>query len=162
MRKAPGVLIVEHRLGFIMANAGVDQSNVAEANDDTFAMPLPVDPDASAERLRAALMRRTGARLGVIVNDSFGRPWRLGTVGAAIGCAGLPALVDMRGSRDLTGRTLHATVIGYVDEIAAAASLVMGQADEGQPIVLVRGLAWSADPCPAQALRRPTAEDLFP
>ena len=162
VRKAPGLLIMEHRLGFIMANAGVDQSNVIEANDDTFALPLPVDPDASAERLRAALMPATGARLGVVVNDSFGRPWRLGSVGVAIGCAGLPALVDRRGDTDLTGRTLHATVIAYADEIAAAASLVMGQAEEAQPIVLVRGLMWRASPRSAQALLRPAAEDLFP
>ena len=161
VRQAPGVLIVEHRLGFVMANAGVDQSNVINGNDDSFALPLPVDPDGSAERLRAELTRRAGARVGVIINDSFGRPWRVGTVGVAIGCAGLPAVVDRRGHHDLTGRTLKATVVGHADELAAAASLVMGQADEGQPIVLVRGLLPAERASAASTLVRPAAEDLF-
>lgn len=161
VRSVPGLIIVEHRLGFVLANAGIDQSNVIEGNDGSYALPLPLDPDVTAERLRAELCRRTGVRIAVLINDSFGRAWRLGTTGTAIGCAGLPALLDLRGEVDLTGRTLQATVVGFADEIAAAASLVMGQAGEGQPVVLVRGIAPSAQPCSARSLVRPPAEDLF-
>ncbi len=161
VRAVPGILIVEHRLGWVMANAGVDQSNVVAGNDGSHALLLPADPDASAERLRAQLADRSGVALGVIINDSFGRPWRVGTTGVAIGCAGLPAVLDLRGQPDRDGRTLRATVIGYADEIAAAASLVMGQAAEGQPIVLVRGVVPSAPAAPARTLIRPEAEDLF-
>ncbi len=161
VRAVPGILIVEHRLGWVMANAGVDQSNVVAGNDGTYALLLPADPDASAERLRAQLAERSGVAVGVIINDSFGRPWRVGTTGVAIGCAGLPAVLDLRGQPDWGGRTLRATVIGHADEIAAAASLVMGQAAEGQPIVLVRGVVTSAPAAPARALIRTEAEDLF-
>lgn len=161
VRAVPGLLIVEHRLGFVMANAGVDQSNVTAGNDGSHALLLPVDPDASAARLREQLARRGGLEVGVIINDSFGRPWRIGTAGVAIGCAGLPAVLDLRGQPDLGGRTLRATVIGLADEIAAAASFVMGQAAEGQPIVLVRGVVVQAPSLPARALIRPAAEDLF-
>ena len=160
VRAVPGVLIVEHRLGLVMANGGVDQSNVGEAGDERV-LCLPVDPDASATRLREALQTQFGVPLGVIVNDSFGRPWRLGTVGVALGVAGLPAIVDLRGTSDRYGRRLRATVIGYADEIAAAASLVMGQADEGQPVAVVQGLRWSAPSSTARALVRPGDEDLF-
>jgi coenzyme F420-0:L-glutamate ligase/coenzyme F420-1:gamma-L-glutamate ligase len=160
VRAARDVLIVEHRLGFVMANAGVDHSNVGDALDG-HVLRLPEDPDASAARLADALRRRSGAAIGVIVNDSFGRAWRIGSVGVAIGVAGLPALVDMRGRPDRYGRRLQATIVGYADEIAAAASLVMGQAGEGQPVVVVRGLRWSADPSPARALVRPAHSDLF-
>lgn len=161
VRAAPGVLIVEHRLGFVMANAGIDQSNVSHEKGDDRALLLPADPDASASRLRERLGTLTGIRPGVLINDSFGRPWRIGTTGVAIGCAGLPVLVDKRGSCDLTGRVLQATIIAWADEIAAAASLVMGQADEGTPIVLMRGLASPAPLQPAAALVRPATEDLF-
>jgi len=160
VRAVPDVLIVEHRLGHVMANAGVDQSNVARAGDE-LALCLPADPDASAERLREALHREFGCLTGVIINDSFGRPWRRGTVGVAIGAAGLPSIVDLRGSSDRYGRTLRATVVGFADEIAAAASLLMGQADEGQPVVHVRGLAWTRPSLPARELVRPAREDLF-
>ena len=161
VRQRPDVLIVEHRLGFVMANAGVDQSNVGPADGGERALLLPEDPDRSAEALRSGLQARFGVRLGVIINDSFGRAWRRGTVGVALGAAGLPAVIDKRGEPDLFGRTLRATVIGYADEIAAAASLLMGQADEGRPVVIVRGLRWSAEILPGAALIRPEAEDMF-
>ncbi|MDQ0510101.1 coenzyme F420-0:L-glutamate ligase [Ancylobacter amanitiformis] len=157
VRKAPGVLIVEHRLGLVMANAGIDQSNV----EDGFALLLPEDPDASAERLRARLAPSAGMRLGIVINDSFGRPWRRGTVGTAIGAAGLPALVDRRGEADLFGRPLQVTMIALADEIAASASLLMGPAAEGLPVVLLRGVPWSAPASPVRALLRPANEDLF-
>ncbi len=153
------VLIVEHRLGFVMANAGVDHSNVAGAGSQV--LLLPEDPDASAARLRAGIARLTGRDVGVVVSDSFGRPWRIGTVGVALGCAGLPAVLDLRGEPDLFGRKLEVTVVGHADEVAAAASLVMGQADEARPVVLVRGLARERAASPAAALLRPEAEDLF-
>jgi coenzyme F420-0:L-glutamate ligase/coenzyme F420-1:gamma-L-glutamate ligase len=161
VRSRPNLLIVEHKLGFVMANAGVDQSNVAPQDGVARALLLPVDPDASAEALRADLSRRFGAKLAVIINDSFGRAWRRGTAGIAIGAAGLPSLIDLRGSPDLFGRTLEVSVIGFADEIAAAASLLMGQADEARPVVLVRGLSWKAPDAPASELVRPPSEDLF-
>ena len=161
VRSRPNLLIVEHRLGFVMANAGVDQSNVAPQDGTARALLLPCDPDGSAEALRAGLCARFGVRLAVIINDSFGRSWRRGTAGVAIGAAGLPSLIDLRGSPDLFGRTLEVSVIGFADEIAAAASLLMGQADEARPVVLVRGLNWTAPEAPAADLVRPPAEDLF-
>jgi coenzyme F420-0:L-glutamate ligase/coenzyme F420-1:gamma-L-glutamate ligase len=161
VRSRPNVLIVEHRLGFVMANAGVDQSNVGPTDGVERALLLPIDPDGSAEILRAQLSNRFGVPLAVIVNDSFGRAWRRGTAGVAIGAAGLPALLDLRGNPDLFGRTLQVSITGFADEIAAAASLVMGQGDEAQPVVLVRGLTWKAPANPAAELVRPAAEDLF-
>src|SRR5262245_40733137 len=161
VRTRPGVLVVEHRLGFVMANAGIDQSNVAPQDGIERALLLPRDPDGSAEALRARLSSRHGVPLGVIIIDSFGRAWRRGTVGVAIGAAGLPALLDLRGNPDLFGRVLQVTVTGFADEIAAAASMVMGQGDEAQPVVVVRGLVWTAAANPASELVRPAAEDLF-
>jgi len=161
VRTAPQVLIVEHRLGFVMANAGIDQSNVNAAGTPEQALLLPEDPDASAARLRAGFRARAGVDVGVIVNDSFGRPWRLGTVGVAIGAAGVAAVRDLRGQPDLLGRKLQVTVVGHADELAAAASLVMGQSDEAQPVVIVRGLRPPATALPAAALLRPPGEDLF-
>ena len=161
VRARRGVLIVEHRLGFIMANAGVDQSNVAPADGPPRALLLPRDPDRSAEALRRGLATLTGIDLAVVINDSFGRPWRQGTVGVAIGAAGLPGLIDLRGRPDLFGRTLEVSVVGFADEVAAAASLLMGQADEALPAVLVRGLRWSAPQSTAASLIRPPHEDLF-
>jgi coenzyme F420-0:L-glutamate ligase / coenzyme F420-1:gamma-L-glutamate ligase len=161
VRQSPGVLIVEHRLGFIMANAGVDRSNI---DPDIAAEPvllLPSDPDASAERLHKRLAAHFRKRLGVVITDSWGRAWRRGTVGVALGVAGLPALIDMRGRPDLFGHALRVTQTGFADEIASAASLVMGQADEGRPMVLVRGVSWSGSPLPGVALIRPAEEDLF-
>ena len=161
VRKRPGVLIVEHRLGFIMANAGVDRSNIEADIAAEPVLLLPRDPDASARRLHEHLAAHFGNRLGVIISDSWGRAWRQGTVGVALGVAGLPALLDMRGRPDLFGRELRVTQTGFADEIASAASLVMGQADEGRPAVLVRGLTWSQAPTPGAALIRPAEEDLF-
>ncbi len=158
VRARPNLLIVEHKRGWVMANAGVDQSNVGGTGR---LLLLPEEPDASAEALRAALSARFGVRLGVVINDSFGRAWRRGTAGIAIGAAGLPALVDLRGQPDLFGRILEVSIIGYADEIAAAASLLMGQAGEGQPAVLVSGLAWTAPEGSASDLVRPASEDLF-
>ncbi|MEJ0018591.1 MAG: coenzyme F420-0:L-glutamate ligase [Acetobacteraceae bacterium] len=154
VRSRPNLIIVQHRLGFVMANAGVDQSNVAPADGVHRVLLLPLDPDASAETLRARLQRQYGAAVGVVVSDSFGRAWRRGTCGIAIGAAGLPSLIDLRGQPDLFGRTLEVSIIGFADEIAAAASLLQGQAAEAQPVVLVRGLAWSAA---ARTGRRPRA-----
>jgi coenzyme F420-0:L-glutamate ligase / coenzyme F420-1:gamma-L-glutamate ligase len=161
VRQRPGVLIVEHRLGFIMANAGVDRSNI---DPDIAAEPvllLPSDPDASAARLRERLAAHFRSRPAVIVTDSWGRAWRRGTVGVALGAAGLPALMDLRGRPDLFGQELRVTQTGFADEIASAASLIMGQADEARPMVLVRGLTWSGAPLPAAALIRSAEEDLF-
>jgi coenzyme F420-0:L-glutamate ligase/coenzyme F420-1:gamma-L-glutamate ligase len=161
VRARRNVLIVEHRLGFIMANAGVDQSNVGQADGGQRALLLPENPDCSAETLRRGLATATGINLAVVINDSFGRAWRQGTAGVAIGAAGLPALIDLRGRPDLFGRKLEVSVIGFADEIAAAASLVMGQADEAAPVVLIRGLRWSAPESTAASLIRPSNEDLF-
>ncbi|HZZ24749.1 MAG TPA: coenzyme F420-0:L-glutamate ligase [Roseiarcus sp.] len=161
VRARRGVLIVEHRLGFIMANAGVDQSNVAPEDGSTHVLLLPENPDRSAETLRRGLATLTGIDLAVVINDSFGRPWRNGTVGVAVGVAGLPALVDLRGRPDLFGRKLEVSVIGFADEVAAAASLVMGQADEAAPVVLIRGLRWSAPKSTAASIIRSPNEDLF-
>jgi coenzyme F420-0:L-glutamate ligase / coenzyme F420-1:gamma-L-glutamate ligase len=161
VRARRGVLIVEHRLGFIMANAGVDQSNVAPADSAHLVLLLPENPDRSAETLRRGLAALTGVDIAVVINDSFGRPWRQGTVGVAIGAAGLPALIDLRGHRDLFGRKLEVSVVGFADEVAAAASLVMGQANEALPVVLIRGLRWSAPHSTAASIIRPANEDLF-
>lgn len=161
VRAAKDVLIVEHRLGMIMANAGVDQSNLAEPTSGDFALLLPENPDASAAALRARLGELTGCEPGVVISDSFGRPWRLGTTGVAIGCAGVAATVDLRGKPDLFGRPLRVTVVGHADELAAAASLLMGQAGEARPVVLIRGPLAEAPHQPAAALLRPAEQDLF-
>lgn len=160
VRARPGLLIVEHRLGFVMANAGVDHSNVGPPDAGEHVLLLPADPDASAARLRAALAP-PDLPFGVVINDSFGRAWRRGTSGVAIGAAGLPTLLDLRGRPDLFGRRLEVSISGFADEIAAAASLLMGQADEAQPAVLLRGLRWDAPAGTAHDLVRPAAEDLF-
>lgn len=161
VRSAPNVLIVEHRLGLVMANAGVDQSNVGSPPGTERALLLPEDPDASAERLREGIRALAGCEVAVVINDSFGRAWRMGTVGVAIGAAGLPSLDDRRGKPDLFGRPLEVTIVGLADEVAAAASLVMGQGAEARPVVVLRGLTWSAAPSPAQSVCRPQGEDLF-
>lgn len=161
VRHRPNLLIAEHKRGWVMANAGIDHSNVAPEDGIERVLLLPLDPDRSAEALRRQLAEAAGKRLAVIVSDSFGRPFRRGTVGIALGAAGLPSLIDWRGHPDLFGRKLEVTETGFADEIAAAASLVQGQADEATPIVLVRGLAWSAPEAPAAALVRPPEHDLF-
>jgi coenzyme F420-0:L-glutamate ligase/coenzyme F420-1:gamma-L-glutamate ligase len=161
VRHRPNLMIAEHKRGWVMANAGIDHSNVAPADSRERVLLLPVDPDASAERLRQQLAEQSGKRIAIIISDSFGRPFRRGTVGIALGAAGLPAVIDWRGHPDLFGRILEVTETGFADEIAAAASLVQGQADEATPIVLVRGLSWSAPDAPAAALVRPAEHDLF-
>lgn len=161
VRHRPGVLVVEHRLGFVMANAGVDRSNIDPDVATEPVLLLPSDPDASAAGLHTRLIAQFRKRLGVIITDSWGRAWRRGTVGVALGVAGLPALIDMRGRPDLFGRELHVTQTGFADEIASAASLLMGQADEARPMVLLRGLAWADAPAPGATLVRPAEEDLF-
>jgi coenzyme F420-0:L-glutamate ligase/coenzyme F420-1:gamma-L-glutamate ligase len=161
VRHRRGVLIVEHRLGFIMANAGVDRSNVDPAAGAEPVLLLPRDPDASAARLLERLAAHFQSATRVIITDSWGRAWRRGTVGVALGAAGLPALMDMRGRPDLFGHELRVTQTGFADEVASAASLLMGQADEALPVILVRGLAWDAPATPAAALIRAADEDLF-
>ncbi len=161
VRHRPGLLIVEHRLGFVMANAGIDHSNIPTEDGADRVLLLPRDPDASAARLQQHVINAFGVRIGVVISDSFGRAWRKGTVGIALGAAGLPAVIDMRGQPDLFGRELLVTETGFADEIAAAAGLLMGQADEALPMVLVRGLRWSAPEAPAAALVRPAEHDLF-
>jgi coenzyme F420-0:L-glutamate ligase / coenzyme F420-1:gamma-L-glutamate ligase len=160
VRAKPGVLILEHRLGFVMANAGVDRSNIGPS-DEAGALLLPEDPDGSARALRLALRELCNVDVPVIINDSFGRAWRNGVAGVAIGVSGVPALVDMRGHTDRQGRPLEVTQIAAADELAAAASLVMGQADESVPAVLARGFPYAARESSTRELVRPRAEDLF-
>jgi len=158
VRAVPGLIIVAHRLGFILANAGIDRSN---SSGTEVVLLLPEDPDGSADEIRSAILARTGKNVGVVIIDSIGRAWRLGTVGTAIGVSGMPALLDLRGNLDLDGRPLETTEIGLADELAAAASLVMGQADEGTPIVLVRGVPYERLSGKAADLVRPKKSDLF-
>jgi coenzyme F420-0:L-glutamate ligase / coenzyme F420-1:gamma-L-glutamate ligase len=160
VRTRRDVLIVAHRLGFVMANAGVDQSNV-EGGESDHVLLLPKNPDASALELKVRLDREFGVQIGVLINDSFGRPWRIGVVGVALGASGFPVLRSMVGTPDLFGRKLRVTEVAVADEIAAAASLVMGQGPEGQPAVHVRGFDWSGTTSPASALLRPKQMDLF-
>jgi coenzyme F420-0:L-glutamate ligase/coenzyme F420-1:gamma-L-glutamate ligase len=158
VRKGPQVMIVETHHGFVCANAGVDRSNVPGKDGVTL---LPRKPDESARRLAAGLRSRTGKRIAVIISDTFGRAWRLGQVNVAIGAAGLPVLVDLRGSRDLFGKRLHATILALADELAAAAGLLMGKAD-GLPVVVIRGLRYRAESKSTAAdIIRPASEDLF-
>ena len=161
LRCVPGVIIVEHRLGLVMANAGIDASNVDHPEADEVVLLLPRDPDGSAAGLRQALRARLGCDLGVVINDSFGRAWRNGTVGTAIGLSGPPGLWDMRGLPDRSARLLKHTEVGIADELAAAASLLMGQADEGLPIVHVRGFPHALRAGSARELIRPREIDLF-
>lgn len=165
IRKKPGILIVEHRRGWIMANAGVDASNVASGQTEENVLLLPEDPEKSAAALKGALDRRHGCRCGVVIADSFGRPWRLGTTGVAIGAAGVPSLWDRRGEADLFGRALQVTQQAIADEVACAASLLQGGAAEGRPVVHLRGLEFDGSATafdrPASDLIRDISEDLF-
>lgn len=163
LRTRPGTIIVEHRLGFICASAGVDHSNVRGGGETTqdWALLLPEDPDASAQAIRGRLEATSGARIGVLIIDSHGRAWRLGTVGVAIGLSGLPGLVDLRGCPDLFDFRLQITQVGAADELAAAASLVMGQAAEGTPVVHVRGFPYPLREASLSELLRPKEQDLF-
>ena len=163
LRTRVGAIIVEHKLGFVCANAGIDHSNVAGRGDTTeeWVLLLPAEPDHSAERIRDAVQSRTGKRIGILIIDSHGRAWRNGTVGVAIGIAGLPGLLDLRGRSDLFGYTLQVTQVGVADELAAAASLVMGQAAEGTPVVHVRGFPYKLRSGSLKELIRPKEQDLF-
>lgn len=160
IRTRPGVLIVRHKLGFVMAQAGVDRSNVP---GDHSALLLPLDPDASAQRLMRQLSDEFGLQAGpaVVISDSFGRPWRVGTTNVAIGVAGCAALIDRRGEADRSGRRLEVTQVAWADAIAAAAGLLMGEGNEGIPAVVVRGLPAATRAGRASDLVRPMAEDLF-
>lgn len=161
VRAVPNVLITRHRLGHVMANSGIDRSNLGPGMGE-HALLLPVDPDASAERLRAALAARFGTAPAIVISDSFGRPWRYGVVGVAIGAAGLPSLVDRRGELDRDGRRLEVTQIALADMIATAAALATGEGAEGVPAALLRGLPMVDHPAaPVSALVRPLNEDLF-
>jgi len=166
LRVRPGTIVVEHRLGFICANAGIDHSNIKprESEDldpEGWLLLLPLDPDASASTIRHRLEATRGTRLGVMIIDSHGRAWRLGTVGAVIGLSGLPGLVDLRGEPDLFNYKLRITQVGAADELAAAASLVMGQAAEGTPVVHVRGFPYPLREARLSELLRPKDQDMF-
>jgi coenzyme F420-0:L-glutamate ligase / coenzyme F420-1:gamma-L-glutamate ligase len=161
VRAQPGVLIVRHKLGFVMANAGIDRSNVAPAHAPQQVLLLPRDPDATAAALHERLRQHFGVAPGVIISDSFGRPWRLGVVNVALGAAGIATLINRRGAPDRAGRCLEVTEVAAGDALAAAAGLVMGEAAEGIPAVLIRGFSTEAAASRAQALIRPLEEDLF-
>lgn len=164
LRATPAAIITRHRTGHVLANAGIDASNVEGGDKDTVLL-WPVDPDASACSVRAEIGRIAGVRPAVVIADSMGRAWRIGTIGTAIGCAGLAVIEDQRGrGQDLFGRTLQATVIAVADSLCAAASLAMGEAAEGTPAALVRGVArWVSDDDGPGAVAglRPLAEDMF-
>ena len=163
LRHKPNVLIVRHKLGIVGAHAGIDQSNIDHQAEE-HALLLPEDPDASAALLRDELQRSTGVDLGIVITDSHNRPWRMGTIGCAIGCAGIRVLDDQVGGKDIYGRTLNATLINRADAIASAATLVMGETTEKLPVVIIRGLnseqTLSANDR-ASVINRPLEEDLF-
>lgn len=163
LRTRPGLLVVEHRLGFVCANAGIDHSNVYGewGSPEDWMLLLPEDPDLSASRIQQSLSNATGRQIGVGIIDSHGRAWRLGVVGVCIGLAGLPGVVDLRGESDLFGYDLRVTQVGAADELAAAASLVMGQASEGIPVVHVRGFPYALRSSMMEELLRPRDQDLF-
>jgi coenzyme F420-0:L-glutamate ligase / coenzyme F420-1:gamma-L-glutamate ligase len=157
VRAVPHVLITRHHCGCVMANAGIDQSNIGDGDAERVLL-LPRDPDVCAAQIRAGLGDRPPA---VVISDSFGRPWRYGVVNVAIGAAGLPSLVDRRGQLDRNGRPMEVTQIALADQIASAAGLMMGEGSEGIPAVIVRGITWDAPDARAAALVRPLSEDLF-
>ncbi len=161
LRSRPDLIITEHRLGMVMANAGVDQSNVDDDGNGSSVLLLPQDPDGSCAALRDTLNQRFGIDLAVIIADSAGRAWRQGVIGLALGAAGLPALLDLRGRLDLEGRPLAVSLAGFADQIASAAELLMGEGAEGRPAVIVRGLSWQEQASPAADLIRPVEQDLF-
>jgi len=161
LRCRTGLLIVRHKLGFVMANAGVDQSNVEPEGGAERVLLLPRDPDGSSALLKQALDEHFGVAIGVVISDSVGRAWRIGTVGLALGLAGIPAVQDFRGRGDLYDRTLQVTEVGFADQVAAAATLVMGEGSEGLPVVLVRGLRWPNAVATGAQMIRPKDQDLF-
>jgi coenzyme F420-0:L-glutamate ligase/coenzyme F420-1:gamma-L-glutamate ligase len=163
LRARAGTIIVEHKLGFVCANAGIDHSNVTggENSENEFVLLLPKNPDQSSKNIRDAIQKITGKKIGVMIIDSHGRAWRIGTEGVCIGLSGIPAVIDERGWKDLFGYTLRVTVVGVADELAAAASLVMGQAAEGTPAVHVRGFPYPLREGSLKELIRPKEQDLF-
>ena len=161
LRVRPGAIIVGHRLGFVAANAGIDQSNIGNGADDDRVLLLPLDPDGTCTKLRGELAARTGVDVAVMIIDSIGRAWRNGTVGTAIGVSGMAGLLDLRTKPDLFGRPLKTSELGLADELASAASLVMGQSSEGRPIVLARGVPYARREGTAHELIRPKEIDLF-
>jgi len=163
LRTRIGTIIVEHKLGFVCANAGIDHSNVAGVGNESeeWVLLLPQDPDRSAEQIRSDIQSKTEKQIGVLIIDSHGRAWRNGTVGVAIGIAGMPGLEDLRGKPDLFDFTLRITQVGAADELAAAASLVMGQAAEGTPVVHVRGFPYTLRDGSLKELIRTKDQDLF-
>ena len=162
VRYRKNVIVVEHKLGFICANAGIDHSNVlGDGDNKEVVLLLPENPDYSAKQIRDAIKQKTNKHIGVMIIDSHGRAWRNGTVGVCIGLSGIPALIDERGWKDLFGYTLQATIVGVADELAAAASLVMGQAAEGTPVVHVRGFPYPLSEGSLQDLIRPKDMDMF-
>lgn len=160
LRAVPNVLITQHRSGHVMANAGIDRSNIGSRTGD-YALLLPDDADRSAERIRQGLQQRFGHAPAVVISDSFGRPWRMGVVCVALGASGLPSLQDKRGEVDRDGRVLEVTQIALADMVATAAGLAMGEGSEGVPAALVRGLHWTEEDRPASVIVRPITEDLF-
>ena len=162
IRIGDGVIIVEHRLGHVLANAGVDRSNIESKNKDEVALLLPLNPDESAIRIKDQIKEKTGVDVGIIITDSIGRAWRLGTIGHAIGSAGVKTLMDLRfKAKDLFERELQVTCIAWADQLAAAASLVMGETNEATPVVLIQGLDVDSTEDSIQDLIRPKKEDLF-
>lgn len=162
LRIRKGLIIVRHKLGFVCANAGIDHSNTVPNDDNNnYVLLLPENPDQSAQNIKAHIEAETGNQVGVLIIDSHGRAWRNGTTGTAIGLAGIPGLVDLRGRKDLYGYTLRATLVAAADELAAAASLLMGQADEGIPCVVARGFPYELRDSKLKELIRDEDNDLF-
>ena len=161
LRTRIGTIIVEHKLGFVCANAGIDHSNVSEKKDEEWLLLLPQDPDLSSRKMRDEIQSKTGKRIGILIIDSHGRAWRNGTVGITIGMSGVPGLEDLRGKPDLFGTELRITQVGVADELAAAASMMMGQAAEGTPVVHVRGFPYPLREGSLKELIRPKEQDMF-
>ena len=163
LRTRKGLMIVEHRLGFICANAGIDHSNISTAGklQDGWVLLLPENPDLSANRIRKSLEAKFGKSIGVLIIDSHGRTWRKGVVGTTIGLSGIPGIVDQRGKKDRNGYELKVTEIAAADELAAAASLLMGQVAEGRPIVIAKGFPYKLREANLSEIIRIESEDLF-
>ena len=161
VRHKKGVLVTAHRSGAVLANAGVDQSNVPQDEKDDLVLMLPQSADRSAARIKVALDARFNTSIGTVINDSIGRPWRHGVVSIALGAAGIPSLKNLIGRPDLFGRKMRVTESAFADQIATAATLVMGESDEGIPAVHIRGLRWQDNDRPARDLIRPIDQDMF-